>query len=245
MTKCIYKIINVVNNKFYVGSAVDFTKRKRKHIWRLRRGDHSNKHLQAAWNKYGEAAFVFVIVQYVAEMVDLLEEENVWLRESVGKANCYNVAESATAFGLGKSGEKNAMYGRTFSHTPEARAKIAAAGTGRIRSPESIEKYRAKRTGMPVSEAQKAQISRTLSGAGNFWYGKERSEEFKAAIRKAVIVTDPAGVETPYASIQELREKLGLKPPTVNRALKDGKALVRGPFKGWSFRYVAQPQDVG
>jgi group I intron endonuclease len=76
MTRCIYKIINVINNKFYVGSAVDFEKRKARHLWRLRRGDHANKHLQAAWQKYGEKAFVFAVIQTVAEHEDLLAMED-------------------------------------------------------------------------------------------------------------------------------------------------------------------------
>ena len=243
MTSCIYKIINVVNNKFYVGSAVNFVKRKRKHVWQLRQGKHPNQHLQAAWNKYGESSFVFAVVQHVPETADLLDEENVWLRMHVGNENCYNIAESATAFGMGKSGEKNPMWGRTFTHTPEAKAKIAAAGTGRVRSQESIEKYRAKRKGMPVSEAQKAQISRTLSGEGNFWYGKKRSDEFKTKIRKAVVVTDQAGKKTVYESIQLLRDALQLKPSTVNRALKSGLPLTRGPHIGLSFKYLAPPID--
>lgn len=238
MTRCIYKIINVVNNKFYVGSAVDFAKRKRRHVWRLRRGDHANKHLQAAWNKYGEAAFVFVVVQPVAEMANLLEEENWWLQQHVGKEYCYNVAESATAFGLGKVGDKNPMWGRMFTHTDKARAKIAAAGTGRVRSPEAIAKYVAKRKGMPVSEAQKAQISRTLSGEGNFWYGKQRSDEFKQKIRKAIVATNADGVETVYESIKAMREALGMTPTTVNRALKAGTPILNGKFRGWLFKYL-------
>ena len=243
MTKGIYKIINIKNNKFYVGSAVDFAKRKRMHVWKLRKGTHANKHLQAAWNKYGEDSFIFVLVQHVAEMVDLLNEENWWLQMSVGQPNCYNIAESATAFGLGKSGEKNGMFGKTFTHTPEAKAKIAAAGTGRVRSQESIEKYRAKRKGMPVSEAQKAQISRTLSGEGNFWYGKKRPDH-GAKVSCAVEVTDPDGRNEVFPSIRMLRETLKLNPPTVNRALKAGTPLVRGPLKGWSFKYVDTAMPV-
>ena len=85
MTRCIYKIINVINNKFYVGSAVNFEKRKARHLWRLRRGDHANKHLQAAWQKYGDKAFVFAVVEVVPESADLLAAENVWLKQHVGK----------------------------------------------------------------------------------------------------------------------------------------------------------------
>jgi hypothetical protein len=42
----IYKIINKINNKYYVGSS--------KHI---------NPHLQNAWNKYGQNNFDFVITE--------------------------------------------------------------------------------------------------------------------------------------------------------------------------------------
>jgi hypothetical protein len=81
-------------------------------------------------------------------------------------------------------------------------------------------------------------ISATLSGAGNYWYGKERPESFKEKIRKAVEVVLPTGEVKRYASIQTLREETGLKAPTINRALKSGQALTKGPFKGWLFRYA-------
>jgi len=63
MASGIYKIINVVNNKFYIGSSVDLRKRKSKHFSELRHNKHNNKHLQRAWDKYGEASFVFVVVE--------------------------------------------------------------------------------------------------------------------------------------------------------------------------------------
>tara|TARA_R110000822_G_scaffold29595_1_gene86853 strand:- start:42 stop:776 length:735 start_codon:yes stop_codon:yes gene_type:complete len=244
MARGIYKIFNIKNNKFYIGSAVDFTKRKRMHVWKLRKGTHANKHLQSAWNKYGEESFIFVLVQHVAETVNLLEEENQWLKKSFGTPNCYNIAESATAFGLGKTGEKNSMYGKTFAHTSEAIAKIAAASSGRKQDAETIQRKTAHLIGKPKTAAVRAKISATLSGEGNFWYGKERSEDFKSKIRKAVVVTDAAGVETIYPSVQAVREALQLKPPTVNRALKSGLALVRGPHTGLSFKYVTPALNV-
>ena len=79
MARGIYKIINLINNKFYVGSAEIFARRKRIHWWRLRRGDHSNAKLQAAWNKYGESAFVFAVVEEVQDKENLLAAENRWL----------------------------------------------------------------------------------------------------------------------------------------------------------------------
>jgi group I intron endonuclease len=236
MTRGIYKIINVVNNKFYVGSAENFTRRKRVHWWMLRRGTHGNKHLQAAWGKYGEQAFTFVIVEELPEGVDVLAAENIWLKEHVGKEYCYNIATDATAPTTGWSGEKNPMWGKTFAHTEEAKAKIAAASKARVQTDEEKVKRRKSMRGHHVAASTKAKISATLSGEGNYWYGKKRPDH-GAKVSRAVIVKRPDG-ETVYPSIAALREELGIKPPTVNRALKSGLPLTRGKYVGWQFLYA-------
>jgi group I intron endonuclease len=240
MSRGIYKIINVVNNKFYVGSAVKFGKRKAEHKRRLRLGTHSNKHLQNAWNKYGETAFVFALVQAVADTDDLLAAENVWLSEHVGAEYCYNIAESATAFGLGKSGEKNPMWGRTFVHTDEAKAKIGFAGKGREVSAEARAKRSAKLKGRIISQEQREQISKTLTGEGNYWYGKKRPEH-GAKVRKAVATYRDRVLVKTYASISELRAEFKATPTTVNRLLKSGKPAYGSVFQDLSVAYVDAP----
>lgn len=241
MTRCIYKIINAINNKFYVGSAVNFEKRKARHLWRLRRGDHANKHLQAAWNMYGEKAFVFAVVETVPDEADLLAAENVWLKEHVGKEYCYNIGVDATAPMLGVGGEASPTWG--YRHTPEALAIITSASTGRKHKPEDIEKIRQHWIGKPKSAEVRAKISATLTGEGNFWYGKKRPDH-GAKVSKAVQVWDTKGNTETFPSIQALREELSLKPPTVNRALKAGTPISRGPLKGWVFKYVDTPKPA-
>lgn len=240
MARGIYKIINVVNNKFYIGSAVDFAVRKRKHWWQLRRGTHGNKHLQAAWLKYGEQSFIFVIVEELTPEADVLAAENVWLKEHVGKDYCYNLAPDATAPQLGMFGELNAMYGKTFSHTEEAKAKISAASAARVQTEEEKAKRRKSMRGRHVAASTRAKISATLSNEGNYWFGKKRPDH-GAKVSRAVVATSPDGKTLEYDSIQALREVSGMKPPTVNRALKSGKPLARGPYKGWSFKYLDTP----
>jgi group I intron endonuclease len=240
MARGIYKIINVINNKFYVGSAVDFTVRKRKHWWELRRGTHRNKHLQAAWLKYGEPAFTFVIVEELPLDADVLAAENVWLKEHVGKEYCYNIATDATAPQLGMSGEKNAMWGKTFSHTDEAKAKIAAASAARVQTEEEKAKRRKSMRGHHVAASTKAKISVALSGEGNFWFSKKRPDH-GAKVSRAVVAISPDGKTLEYPSIQALREAADMSPPTANRALKSGAPLKRGPYKGWSFKYLDTP----
>jgi group I intron endonuclease len=243
MNRGIYKIINIVNNKFYVGSAVNYERRKARHLWRLRRGDHANKHLQAAWLKYGEQAFVFVMVEHIPENQDLLVAENVWLHEHVGKDYCYNIASDAMAPTRGFTGEKNPMWGKTFIHTDEAKARIGAAAKVRVQTEEEKIKRRLTMQGKPQSAEVRAKISATLTGEGNFWFGKKRPDHGKK-VSRAVQATSPDGRTLEYASISELREKSGMKPPTINRALKSGKPLVRGPYAGWSFKYLASQSDT-
>jgi group I intron endonuclease len=236
MARGIYKIINVVNNKFYVGSAVDLKRRKTRHFSELRNGKHNNRHLQAAWLKYGEQAFVFVVVEALSDDADLLAAENVWLKEHVGKDYCYNIGVDATAPMLGVRGEDSPTWGR--KRTPEELA--AQNWIGKAHTPESKELIRQRLLGKPKSAEVRAKISATLMGEGNFWFGKKRPDH-GAKVSKAVEVTDSEGRKEVFPSIAKLREVLDIKPPTVNRALKSGQPLSRGPLKGWSFKYVDTP----
>jgi group I intron endonuclease len=229
----IYKIINVVNNKFYVGSSVNFSLRKAKHFSELRHNKHNNRWLQASWNKHGEKAFVFAVVEEVQDRALLLEVENRWLKEHVGKDYCYNIGVDATAPMLGVSGKDSPTWGR--KRTPEELA--AQNWSGKKHSPESKEKIRQHFLGKPRSTSTRAKISATLSGQGNFWYGKKRSDH-GSKVSKPIKVFKSDGTTVTYESILALRLDLGLKPPTVNRALKSGKVLTRGPFVGWRFEYA-------
>lgn len=121
-------------------------------------------------------------------------------------------------------------------HTPEAIAKIAAASKGRPVSDETRAKRSAALMGHEVPLDQRLRISAALSGEGNYWYGKKRPDSFKEKIRRPIEAVSPEGVVTRYESIQAAREALNLHAPTINRALKSGAALARGPFAGWCFR---------
>jgi len=235
MARGIYKIINVVNNKFYVGSAVDLKRRKTRHFSELRTGKHNNRHLQSSWDKYGEQAFVFVVVETLTEQDDLLAAENVWLALHVGKDYCYNIGVNATAPMMGMSGELSPTWG--YKHTEHALQEISRTSSGRLHRSGAKEKIRAYLLGKPKSAEVRAKISATLSGEGNFWYGKQRPEH-GAKVSRAVIAISPTGETLKYDSIQALRKVSGMKPPTVNRALKSGVPLTRGPYKGWAFKYA-------
>ena len=236
----IYKIINIQNNKFYIGSAVNFSRRKTRHFSELRNGKHNNSKLQNAWNKYGESAFIFVTVEEVLDKSMLLEVENKWLKEHVGKDYCYNIGVDATAPTLGMSGELSPTWG--YKHSQSSLEKISVTSKGRLHKPESKEKIRKYLLGRPKSIETRAKISATLSGEGNYWYGKKRPEHGKKVAKKVVVIC-PNGQEAVFDSIAILRAHFSLKPSTVNRALKSGAKITRGKLTGYSFKYLATSQN--
>lgn len=60
----IYKISCSANGKFYIGSTrTNLVQRMSAHKTRLRNGIHDNLKMQSSWNKYGEAAFSFDIIE--------------------------------------------------------------------------------------------------------------------------------------------------------------------------------------
>lgn len=235
MNQGIYKIINKHNDNFYIGSAVNLKRRKARHFSELRHNKHDNKHLQNAWNLYGESNFEFTVVELVEDKASLYEAEDRWLNGHVGKLYCYNLGMAAISPMLGLCGPLSPTYG--YRHTAEARAKIGAASIGRVVSAETRAKRSKKLKGRIISQEQRQQISATLMGEGNFWYGKQRPDH-GAKVRKAIEVYKDDVLLKVYDSIKALRDELGLKPPTVNRALKSGIKLVRGNFVGYSFKYA-------
>jgi group I intron endonuclease len=60
----IYKIINTINNKVYIGSSRNLKKREKTHFYKLDHNTHTNRHLQSAYLKYGKAAFLFEIIMF-------------------------------------------------------------------------------------------------------------------------------------------------------------------------------------
>lgn len=92
----IYKIVNRVNGKYYVGSSKDVIRRKYSHFSFLRYQKHKNPHLQNAWNKYGEHNFDFVIIEEGILESELKNVEQQYLNIAKNESSkCYNVSYDA------------------------------------------------------------------------------------------------------------------------------------------------------
>lgn len=75
----VYKFTCLPTGKVYIGSTTNLQSRRRSHFNTLRRGVNRAVHLQYAWNKYGEQAFTFEIVECVMFAEDLIAREQYWL----------------------------------------------------------------------------------------------------------------------------------------------------------------------
>ena len=92
----IYKILNKLNNKSYIGSTSEsFRKRWNLHKHHLVNGKHKNSHLQYAWNKYGSDNFEFIILEECNDKNKVLEREQYWI-DSNDFENLYNINPLAT-----------------------------------------------------------------------------------------------------------------------------------------------------
>src|SRR5262245_5316712 len=75
----IYRIVNNITGRIYVGSALSLIKRCVQHRIDLRSNKHKNKYLQASWNLHGEEVFEFLLVELVEDKNKLIEREQYWI----------------------------------------------------------------------------------------------------------------------------------------------------------------------
>lgn len=92
----IYAIVNILNNKMYIGSTNTLRKRFRQHYAFLVRNNHVNKKLQNAVNKYGINNFKFVVLERcepITKTLLLLEQKYI---DELGYYNICKVAGKTT-----------------------------------------------------------------------------------------------------------------------------------------------------
>ena len=86
----VYKIINRLNGKYYVGSSNRIQRRLCEHRRKLTHNIHDNPHLQSAWNKYGEFNFEFTALEE-SQTPKVLEQQ--YLDVAKNEPNkCYNTS---------------------------------------------------------------------------------------------------------------------------------------------------------
>ncbi len=143
----VYQIRNVINNKRYIGSTVNFKTRWKGHRKALIEGTHHSFRLQNAWNKDSEKSFVF-------ETIACLERGNKTYLEF----RPFLLAQEQHYKDLYKSYDRK--YG--YDICPKAESCL-----GVKHSKEYGQQIRDRMIGVSKSEETKKRISETLKGRKN------------------------------------------------------------------------------
>lgn len=162
----IYKIVNNITGKIYIGSAKYLIKRCLDHRRNLVNNVHKNKYLQRSWNFYGWQAFEFLLVELVEDTSKLLEREQYWIDTlNTINPNGYNASPIAgSKLGFRHTEETKARMKEIQSNRPkEIGAKISAGKIGHKHSKETKNKIRLANIHLISAELrakQKASVSK-------------------------------------------------------------------------------------
>ena len=195
----IYKIVNAIDGKIYIGQSVNPIQRAKRHFWK----NNGCIKLKNAIAKYGKENFVFFILCWCDDKSDANEVETLLISLGDTCNNGYNITPGG--FGTG-SGEDNPFFGKKHSDknkemlskikmgkplSKETREKIANANRTRTMSEATKEKLRARPKSQLCSErtaeANRKRVWSDESKAKLIAHntGKKMSEETKAKIAAA------------------------------------------------------------
>lgn len=150
MTVGIYRIYHKDSGKSYIGQSNKIENRVKCHFRALRNGDHYNQLFQNAYNKYGESAFAWQIVE-ICEVCELTYNEQLWVDNLKYSYGIYNTLEIAGST-------------RGFTHSQKAKDKISKAHKNKPKSEEHKQKLRESALGRKHTLEAKMRMSASQMG---------------------------------------------------------------------------------
>lgn len=175
----VYIIVNLVTGMVYVGSSIHLDARMKQHRCDLLAGRHCNVHLQRSWNKYGSAAFLFWVIEFVSpERVIEREQYYIDLLDAVGSG--YNQAPNAGSL---------AGYSPTEEHRHRVSASVAKYYNENPGERERVARDTRDRWAKMSPDEHRAmgkKIGRATRGRRSPNKGKKSSEKTRRRISAAV-----------------------------------------------------------
>lgn len=228
----IYKIINKINGKYYVGSSDDIKGtggRWREHINDLNRGDHDNEHLQRAWKKYGQENFNFFIIEEAPKNKLFIVEQKYLDQAKLEKRKTYNMTFTATGGGfLGhhhsektKKQISQKLKGRIISQYHRERISITQKGNKNFLGKSHTNEWK-KRQRLITKQMWKE--GRFLKGENNPLY-KSVSNDYKSTLREFYLKNGSMDL------YKEAKEKYNYGSKVITRFIKEVKLSLKVPSK--------------
>jgi group I intron endonuclease len=233
----IYKIVNIVNGKFYIGSSIDINKRWVGHKRMLRKNNHDNGFLQKSWNKHGENNFKFEIV---IDKTELIVREQFYLdsMKPFNKNVIYNICEYAgNMLGFKHSKEskekmskkhKGNQYCLGYKHSNDTKKNMSKGQIGRKHNEKTINKMILNSIGRNQKEDTKQKLSTINKGKP----GLNKIKVYQLDLNNEVIKL--------WDSISEAANCLGITATSIcsvcNRRCKTAN--------GFKWKYFEEPKRL-
>jgi group I intron endonuclease len=145
----IYKIVNALDGRMYIGQSVNPAYRAKRHFWKT----NGCVKLRRAIEKYGRNSFSFSVLCWCTDKTDANEVEELLIALGDTRANGYNITPGGFGTGAGKD---NSFFGK--SHTAEVRAKLASQRLGKPMATSTREKIANANRNRTMSEATKNKL---------------------------------------------------------------------------------------
>lgn len=229
----IYKIINKVNGKFYLGSTNNFNRRVRDHSNLLNKNKHHSILLQRAWNKYGENNFDFKIIEIVNG--DLKKKEQEYLDNNIDSGDrCYNISKYSVGgcnpekpvFQI-KDYEIVGYYTSATNCSKMSENVFSQAHINRVMNDKQEMAYGYRWEHADLFPNVKEREEYLKGFHGHFVKGTERSGKLKA-----VLVTDiNTQKEYFFKSIKDAHHELGADLRPISRGIRES-------VKGYKAKFI-------
>lgn len=186
----IYVIKNIVNNKVYVGKAVNIYRRIKAHVTALNtKSLDENRHLINSWHKYGRDSFTYYVAEYIVEENrDILD--NILKKSELKWFNILNSLDPKKGYNMRYDSESGMTCSEstlelksinTTNRYLNVEEKIKASENAKLTRANNIESYELSKEKLAYSNRQ-YKIAQCDKNSGKiikiFEIIKEVSDEF-------------------------------------------------------------------
>lgn len=213
----VYEIRNLVNGKRYIGQS---SQKDQQRLWEhrtyLKKGRHQNRHLQRAWNKYGEENFVISILEECSSLDELNRLETHYV-------TVYNTLDRKFGYNIRGPGDNKFMLEETRRRVSKSKLGVS------IHTPESIEKIRQSSKNRVHSQESRQKRSQKLKGCNQ---PIELRDKWAQSHRKVPypILVSPDGHYYDVVNLTRFAKEHGLVQQSLSRLVN--KQLTQ--HKGWT-----------
>lgn len=241
----VYKISNLVSDRYYIGYSKNINKRFCVHRCKLKNSCHDNIFLQRAYNLDGEDKFIYEIIHRCNTVKEAKEIELQYLTDLTIRDKLYNLNYNNSGGDLlTNHPDKESIrekilksYTETISKMSceERKEKYGKIGErngmyGKTHTEEARKIFSEVHTGNSYCKGKKAseetrqkfsEIAKNRIGEKNPFFGKHHTEETKEKIREkrcGIIPTNAKEIiidNITYISIAEAGRQLNICTPTI------------------------------